>query len=77
LMAGRQAPGSVQVGPNKPEEIQNSPQQYEPIWTYDDQKRLTQQEMDVLGTAIRGQYQSATALAEALKPLYEQRQSQA
>ncbi len=75
LMAGRQAQGSVQVGPNKPEEIQNSPQQYEPIWTYDDQKRLTQREMDVLGNAIQGQYQSATALAEALKPLYDQRQS--
>jgi len=77
LMTERQAPGSVQVGPNKPEEIQNSPHQYEPIWTYDDQKRLTQKEMDVLGSAIQGGYQTAADLADDLMGLYDQRQSQA
>ncbi len=77
LLTGRQAPGSVQVGPNKPEEIQNSPQQYEPIWIYDDQKRLTQPEMDMLGNAIQGEYQTAAALAEDLRMLHSQRQSQA
>lgn len=76
LLTGRQAPGSVQVGPNKPEEIQNSPNQYEPIWIYDDQKRLTQPEMDVLGKAIQGTYQTADALAEELRILYDQRHSQ-
>ena len=75
LMTGRQAPGSVQVGPNKPEEIQNSPHEYEPVWTYDDQKRLTEQEMDVLGNAIQGGYQRAADLAEDLGALYEQRGS--
>ena len=75
LMTGRQAPGSVQVGPNKPEEIQNSPHQYEPVWTYDDQKRLTQQEMDVLGKAIQGGYRTAADLARDLKDLLDQRQS--
>ncbi len=77
LMTGRQAPGSVQVGPNKPEEIQNSPQQYEPIWTYDDQKRLTQAEMDVLGNAIQGTYQTAADLGDDLNALYDQRKAQA
>ena len=77
LMTGRQAPGSVQVGPNKPEEIQNSPHKYEPIWTYDDQKRLTQQEMDVLGNAIQGAYQTAAELGEDLAELYDQRKAQA
>ena len=77
LMTGRQAPGSVQVGPNKPEEIQNSPHQYEPIWTYDDQKRLTQQEMDVLGNAIQGAYQTAAELGEDLAELFDQRKAQA
>jgi len=77
LMTGRQAPGSVQVGPNKPEEIQNSPHQYEPLWTYDDQKRLTQQEMDVLSSAIQGGYRTAADLVKDLKDLLNQRQSSA
>lgn len=77
LMTGRQAPGSVQVGPNKPEEIQNSPHEYEPIWTYDDQKRLSQQEMEVLGNAIQGAYHTAEDLGEDLAELYDQRKAQA
>lgn len=77
LMTGRQAPGSVKVGPNKPEDIQNAPEKYEPIWTYDDQKRLTQDEMEVLSNAIQGEYQTADVLAEELQYLYNQRQSQA
>ncbi len=76
LMTGRQAPGSVTVGPNKPEDIQNAPEKYEPIWTYDDQKRLTGDEMEVLGGAIQGEYKSPEALAEALQSLYNHRQSQ-
>jgi len=64
LMTGRQALGSVNVGPNKPEEIQKAPRKYEPIWTYDDQKRLTQEEMDVLGDAIQGHYKTASALCK-------------
>ena len=77
LMTGRQAPGSVKVGPNKPEEIQNAPDKYEPIWTYDDQKRLTQDEMDTLSRAIQGEYKSAEHLAEDLQSLYNQRQAPA
>jgi hypothetical protein len=77
LMTGRQAPGSVKVGPNKPEEIQNAPEMFEPIWTYDDQKRLTQDEMDFLTNAIQGKYATAVELAQDLQSLYNQRQSQA
>jgi serine/threonine protein kinase len=77
FLTGRQATGSVKVGPNNPEEITNAPHQYEPIWTYDDQKRLTQDEMDVLGQAIQGYYKTPSALAEDLRTLYNQRQSQA
>jgi len=76
LMTGRQAPGSVNVGPNKPEEIQSAPRKYEPIWTYDDQKRLTDEEMVVLGDAIQGQYKTASGLAQDLQSLYNRRQSQ-
>jgi serine/threonine protein kinase len=76
LLTGRQAPGSVNVGPNRPEDIQNAPEKYEPVWTYDDQKRLTQGELDVLGQAIQGQYKTADGLAQDLQSLYNQRQSQ-
>jgi hypothetical protein len=77
FMTGRQAAGSVKVGPNNPEEITNAPHKYEPIWTYDDQKRLNQDEMDVLGQAIQGYYKKPSELAEDLQNLYNQRQSQA
>jgi len=76
LLTGRQAPGSVKVGPNKPEDIQNAPEKYDPIWTYDDQKRLTDDELDVLSSAIQGQYQTFRALAKDLQSLYNSRQSQ-
>lgn len=75
LLTGRQAPGSVKVGPNKPEDIQNAPEKYEPVWTYDDQKRLTLDEMDVLGKAIQGHYQTAEELSDQLQSLNNQRQS--
>jgi hypothetical protein len=76
LLTGRQAPGSVNVGPNRPEDIQNAPEHYDPVWTYDDQKRLTQDELDVLGQAIQGNYPTAAGLAQDLQSLYNQRQSQ-
>ena len=76
LMTGRQAPGSVNVGPNQPEDIHNAPEKYDPIWTYDDQKRLTEDELTVLGQAIQGSYATIQALAQDLQTLYNQRQSQ-
>jgi len=77
LLTGRQAPGSVKVGPNRPEDIQNAPHQYDPVWTYDDQKRLTQDELDVLGRAIQGQYKTAQDLGVDLQRLVRHRKSQA
>ncbi len=77
LVTGRQAPGSVKVGPNKPEDIQNAPQKYEPVWTYDDQKRLTEDEMQVLGSALQGEFRTAKALGHQLHALYEKRRSTA
>ena len=76
ILTGRQALGSVNVGPNKQEEILKAPKTYDPIWTYDDQKRLTGDEMDVLGNAIQGQYTTASALGQALQKLYDRRESQ-
>ncbi len=77
LMTGRQAPGSVNVGPNKPEEIQNAPGKYEPVWTYDDHKRLTEEEMDFLGRAIQGEYKTPQELAQDLSILHEGRRASA
>jgi len=77
LMTGRQAPGSVKVGPNRPEDIQNAPVKYEPVWTYDDQKRLTQDEMDLLSEAIQGGFTAANELRQRLTALLHHRESQA
>lgn len=73
LLTGRQAPGTLTVGPHRPEDIQNAPEEYEPIWTFDDQKRLTEDELNVLGEAIQGHYKTADALAKALQTLYNHR----
>ncbi len=75
FMTGRQAPGSVKVGPNRPEDIQNAPAQYEPVWTYDDQKRLEDDEMEFLGKAIQGGYKTPKDLAQNLQVLFDQRKS--
>ncbi len=76
LLTGRQAPGSVKVGPNRPEDIQNAPHQYEPVWTYDDHKRLSDQELEVLGRAIKGEYKTAADLSIDLQRLVELRKSE-
>lgn len=76
LLTGRQAPGSVKIGPNRPEDIQNAPHQYEPVWTYDDHKRLSDEELEVLGKAIKGEYKTAADLSLDLQSLVERRQSE-
>jgi hypothetical protein len=76
LMTGRQAQGSVNVGPNKPEEIQNAPKKYEPIWTFDDHERLTQEEIDFLSNAIQGQYETIPELLNDLQTLHKLRLSE-
>lgn len=75
LLTGRQAPGSVNVGPNRPEDIQNAPEAYPTNWTYDDQKRLTPDELGMLGQAIQGHYQTPAELAQDLQALYNHHDS--
>ncbi len=77
MLTGRQAPGSVNVGPNKPEDIQNAPESYEPVWTYDDHKRLNEDEMDMLAKALQGEYRTAQELENDLRWLYQTRSSNA
>jgi serine/threonine protein kinase len=77
MLTGRQASGSVNVGPNKPEDIQNAPDKYEPVWTYDDHERLTEDELNFLSVALQGEFKTALELENGLQALYQARQSKA
>lgn len=74
LFTGRQAPGSVAVGPNRPEDIENSPRHFKASYTYDVQKRLNEDEMAFLEKALDGSFASADEMSEALQLLIKKRQ---
>lgn len=74
LFTGRQAPGSVAVGPNRPEDIENSPKHFKASYPYDVQKRLNQHEMAFLEKALDGFYASADEMSDALQLLLKNRQ---
>lgn len=69
LFTGRQAPGSVAVGANKPEEIENSPRHYKASYPYDVQKRLNQDEISFLERSLDGGFSSALEMKDALNQL--------
>lgn len=69
LFTGHQAPGSVKVGPNRPEEIENAPKHYKATYSYDIQKRLNGDELVFLEKALDGVYTSATKMIDDLKYL--------
>lgn len=73
LFTGRQAPGSVAVGPNRPEDIENAPRRYKASYPYDVQKRLNQEEMHFLERALNGDFMTADQMADALKQLLSKR----
>ena len=73
IFTGRQAPGSVAVGPNRPEEIENSPRHYKASYPYDVQKRLNLEEMGFLEQALDGVFTSAESMSEALNQLLKKR----
>ncbi len=73
LFTGRQAPGSVAVGANRPEEIENAPRQYKASYPYDVQKRLNMAEMQFLEKALNGGFVSADEMREALEQLLSRR----
>jgi len=71
LFTGRQAPGSVAIGPNRPEDIANSPRHFQASYSYDVQNRLNQEEMRFLEKAIRmGASRTASEMHEQLEYLY-------
>ncbi len=73
LFTGKQAPGSVAVGPNRPEDIESSPRYYKASYPYDVQKRLNMAEMQFLEKALSGGFMSADEMSEALKQLLVKR----
>jgi hypothetical protein len=73
LFTGRQAPGSVAVGPNKKDDIDNAPHQYKASFHYDVQKRLNKSEMSFLEKALAGEFHEAGELLQSLKELHKKR----
>lgn len=73
LFTGRQAPGSVAIGPNRPEDIANSPHQYKASYPYDVQKRLNTDEMQFLEKALDGGFSAASEMEEVLRQLLDKR----
>jgi len=69
LFTGRQAPGSVAVGANKPEDIENSPRHYKASYPYDVQKRLNQEEITFLERSLDGGFTSALEMHNSLEQL--------
>jgi len=73
IFTGRQAPGSVAVGPNKPEDIANSPTHFKASYSYDVQNRLNQEEIKFLENALDGFFKTPTEMKAALEALYAKR----
>lgn len=56
IFAGRAAPGALNVGPTRPEDIQKSPSAYKVNWNYDDNDRLSDDLKQVIEAAVSGHY---------------------
>ncbi|NLC29178.1 MAG: hypothetical protein GX773_01845 [Chloroflexi bacterium] len=73
IFTGRQAPGSVAVGPNRPEDIANSPQHFKASYSFDVQNRLNDQEIKFLENALDGNFKTPTEMKAALQVLQSKR----
>jgi hypothetical protein len=69
ILTGRSAPGSLPLGPTRPEEIEHAAESYHTQWTYDDQ-RLSQGLRDIVEAVLAGGYARAAILREDLKKTY-------
>jgi serine/threonine protein kinase len=73
IFTGRQAPGSVAVGPNRPEDIANSPTHFKASYSFDVQNRLNDQEIHFLEKALDGYYKNPSEMKAALQALQRKR----
>ena len=70
ILTGRPAPGSLPLGPNRPDEIENAAARYVANWTYDDE-RLPQQLKGILEQTLNQGYTQARELRRDLIEMYE------
>jgi len=73
LFTGRQAPGAVAVGQNRPEEIENAPRHYKATYPYDVTKRLNVDEIAFLEKSLDGGFSSAFEMRDVIEKLKEKR----
>jgi serine/threonine protein kinase len=71
IMTGRPAPGSLPLGPNRPEEIEQASHSYQTIWTYDDE-RLPNRLKEILEASLSETYLHARDLRQDLLDIYTQ-----
>lgn len=71
IFAGRPAQGSLALGPNKPEEIENASTHYPVNWTYDDE-RLPNQVRLVLERALNQGYTQVCDIRQDLLAIFQQ-----
>ncbi len=71
ILTGRPAPGALPLGPNRPEDIEQSAHQYAVQWTYDDE-RLPQQVKEIVAEVLRAGYANIKDLRNDLYSVYTQ-----
>ncbi len=70
ILTGRPAPGSLPLGPNRADEIEQAAQRYAANWTYDDE-RLPKQLKGILEQTLSQGYTQARELRRDLVEIYE------
>ena len=73
LFAGRQAPGAVAIGQNRPEDIANSPRHFKASYPYDITKRLNADEIAFIEKSLDGDFSSALEMKDAVDRLKQNR----
>jgi serine/threonine protein kinase len=71
IFTGRPAQGSLPLGPNRPEDIENASTHYPVDWTYDDE-RLPNQLRAVLEQALNQGYTQVRQVRQDLLDIYQQ-----
>lgn len=71
IFAGRPAQGSLALGPNRPEDIENASTHYPVSWTYDDE-RLPNQVRTILEQALNQGYTQVGDIRQDLLGIYQQ-----
>jgi serine/threonine protein kinase len=71
IVTGRPAPGSLPLGPNRPDEIEQASTNYAVNWTYDDE-RLPNRVKEILEQVLNQGYSQVRDLRSDLAELYDQ-----